>query len=1173
MFAAYPRTQNSFVQNFKLTSLFNLKLRKDMEKRNIFNRKIKIMLDLSAFRKTGFTTLLLCLSLSSLLASSYAQKTLLSIEMKEKPIVEVFDAIEQQSEFAFFYNSKLIDINRLVSIQAKDKTVFAVLNQLLRDIGIEYKVIDRDIILTASSRSVKNIVLQNGRRISGVITDEAGEPIIGANVLVKGTTNGQITDINGNFTLENLPERAVLVVSYIGYIPQELSVGNQTLIRVQLVEDAQTLEEVVVIGYGVQKKKLVTGANLQVKGEDILKRNSQNALDALVGQSPGLQISQSSSQPGEEFRVSIRGLGTVGDATPLFVVDGMQTSSIAHINPSEIESIDVLKDAASAAIYGARAANGVIIITTKTGKPGKGIIAYDGYIGFQNPPKLVEMLDAQEYAMIQNEAALNSGKTPYDWQNQFGINLSALGQGTNWLDQLVEKNALTQNHVLSANGGTEQSVYSLSLSYSSQEGVVGGEEFSSNNRYTFRINSEHKIHKDIIKIGEHVSFAYSERKGVATGNQYNNLIHDALQSTPFLPVYDSEGNYHNALTWFPEETNPVGSMALKNQNLTETNKFLGDVFIEVQPFAGLKYKSTFGLDFTNYTYRKYLPVYQLSTSDMNQMDYVEQRANKNYSYSWENSLNYEFKIAAKHDFNVLAGMQAQRMGGSNLYALKRALTFSDFDHAWISNATNVNTGQINATGAPVDLDNLLSYFGRVSYNYEEKYMLTATIRADASSRFGSNNRWGYFPSVSAGWVLTNEDFLSSVTTWMDFLKLRVSWGQNGNQNITTYSYLATIASNANYEFGPNANINTNYVGTYQNRMPNPDIKWETSEQLDAGIDARFAKGKLNASLDYYSKTTKDWLVQVPVPAIIGAASNPFINGGSIRNSGLEWGLGYNDRAGSLNYSVNGNITYNKNEVLDIPNTEGIIHGVQDVLFHGMQEMNRAQEGFPIGYFWGLDMAGIFQNQAEIDNYKNAEGKVIQPTALPGDVKFIDHNGDGQIDMNDNIDLGNPYPDITMGLSFSLTYKGLDFYFSSNGSFGHQIAQSYRPMERFQFNYPKKILGRWTGEGSTNTLPRVTQGDERNGNWMYCSQLYVEDADFWRINNITLGYDFNNLIKNSQFGQLRLYATVQNLLTVTGYSGMDPDVGYTDGNSPWGSGIDLGFYPRPRTVLFGLNIKF
>jgi len=1112
---------------------------------------------------------LLILGLVPAYAGSYAQETKLTVNESSIELGKLLSKIESQTDFFFFYSNDEIDKSMKVNVNVSNQTITDILDQALSGSDISYQVKDKVIIL--AKKELLTQLQQAGKRVTGTVVDQNGEPIIGANIVEKGTTNGIITDIDGNFSL-TVSDNAILSVSFVGYIAQEITVGNRNNFAITLVEDVEALEEVVVVGYGVQKKKLVTGANIQIKGEDVIKRNSQNILDALIGQSPGVQISQTSGQPGEDFRVSIRGLGTVGDATPLYIVDGVQTSSTSHINPSEIESVDVLKDAASAAIYGARAANGVIIITTRAGKPDKSTISYDGYLGFQNPPKLAKMLNAQDYAMIQNEAAVNSGKAPYDWNSQFGIDLNKIGNGTDWLNQLIEKNAFIQNHVLAANGGSSKNIYSLSLSYSGQEGVVGGSKFSNNERYTFRINTDNNVYKDIVKVGEHVSFSYSERKGVSTGGQYENLIHDALQATPFLPVYDDSGNYHQALSWYPEETNPAGSLALKNQNLTATNNFLGDIYIEIQPIKNLKYKSSFGINFTNYTYRKYLPVYQLSSTDINQMDYVEQRANKNYRYSWENTLNYDFNIN-KHTFNVLLGMQAQRIGGDNLYAQKKALTFSDFDHAWISNATNVNTGQVVVTGAPVDMDNLLSYFGRVSYNYQEQYMLNVTLRADASSRFGENNRWGYFPSVSAGWVLTNEEFMSSLKDKIDFFKLRASWGQNGNQNITQYSYLATISSNANYEFGPNDNINVDYVGSYQNRMPNPNIKWETSEQIDIGFDSRMMNGKLNVVFDYYSKTTKDWLVQVPVPAILGAASNPFINGGSIRNSGLELGLGYNSRANDLNYSINGNITYNKNKVLDIPNSEGIIHGAQDVLFKGMQEMNRAEEGYPIGYFWGLDMAGIFQNQAEIDNYKNAEGKIIQPDAVPGDAKFIDHNGDGQIDMNDNIDLGNPYPDITMGLSFSLYYKGFDFYLASNGSFGHQIAQAYRPIERFQFNYTEKILGRWTGEGTTNSIPRVTQGDEKNGNWRYCSQLYIENADFWKVNNVTLGYDFVNLIGRSLFSQLRLYVAVQNLLTVTGYSGMDPDVGYTNSSSPWGSGIDLGYYPRPRTIITGLNVKF
>ncbi len=1101
----------------------------------------------------------------------YSQDARISLNKQQTALRDVLEEIEQQSDYLFISNREA-NLDQKVTVHAENKPVREILDEILVNTDISYVVEGVNIILSKRAQAPQPTPQAQQRTVIVTVLDEAGDPIIGASVIERGTTNGGITGVDGTFTLPVAGNNAVVQASFLGYTTREVLVGTQTNMTVTLSVDTQVLDEVVVVGYGVQQKKLVTGANIQVKGEDVSKRNTQNALDALVGQSPGVQISQSSGQPGEDFRVSIRGLGTVGNATPLYIVDGVQSGSISHINPSEIESIDVLKDAASAAIYGARAANGVIIITTKTGKVGRATISYDAYVGFQNPPKLTQMLNAQEYAMIQNEAARNSGRNPYDWKQEFGIDLATIGNGTNWLEEIIQRNAISQNHVVSALGGTEQSIYSMSLSYSSQEGVFGGSKVSGNDRYTFRVNTEHKIYKDIIKIGEHASFSYTERKGVSTGGEGSNLIRNAIEATPFLPVYDANGDYHQALPWYPEESNPVGSMNLKNMNLTDTNKFQADVYLEVQPIKGLRYKSTFGLDFTNIYYRRYMPVYQLSATDMNQMDYVEQRATKAYSYSWENIINYDFKVS-DHTFNALLGMQAQRSGGHNLYAQKKELTFSDFDHAWLTNATNVGTGQVTATGAPADLDNLVSYFGRLSYNYREKYLFTGTMRADASSRFGANNRWGYFPSVSAGWVLTNEDFLSQVRNIVEFLKLRVSWGQNGNQNITAYSYLATIQSNANYEFGANDNTNTSYVGSYQNRMPNPNIKWETSEQFDVGLDAQFVNGRLSVALDYYSKTTKDWLVQVPVAAVLGAATNPFINGGSIRNSGVELAMSYRSKPGKFTWSINGNMAYNKNKVLDIPNSEGIIHGSQDVLFHGMQEMNRAQTGYPIGYFWGLDMVGIFQTREEIENWKNSKGKVIQPTALPGDVKFVDHNDDGQIDMSDNIDLGNPYPDITMGLSVSLAYKGFDFFLSSNGSFGHQIAQSYRTVSRFQSNYPKKILGRWTGEGTSNKYPRVTQGDDTNGNWRYNSQLYIENGDFWRINNVTLGYDFATLFKNSPLGQFRLYASVQNLLTVTKYSGMDPDVGYFDSRNAWGSGIDLGYYPRPRTILLGVNVKF
>ncbi|MGE4586207.1 MAG: SusC/RagA family TonB-linked outer membrane protein [Mangrovibacterium sp.] len=1013
---------------------------------------------------------------------------------------------------------------------------------------------------------------QATKTVNGRVTDPQGQPLPGVTIVVKGTTTGTITGADGNYNLNNIPADAVLVFSFVGMKSQEISVAGRTSVNVTMAEEAIGLEEVVAIGYGVQKKKLTTGSTVQIGSDEIQKRSANTVYEALQGQTPGVYISQLSGQPGEDFNVNIRGLGTVGDATPLYVVDGVQVDDISYLNNADIESIDVLKDAASAAIYGSRAANGVILITTKKGKPGKATIGYDGYFGMQNIYKKPHMLNAQQYAMIQNEAAVNSGHEPYDWLNDFNIDMDAVGKGTYWLDEMLEDDALTQNHVIYANGGTEQSVYSVSLSYSNREGIIGGSDYSDFERYTFHTNTDHNIISDIVRIGQQTTFSYTKKKGIMVGNQYNNTIHDALIATPFLPVYDEEGEYAKASSWFPEESNPMASLAIKNQRRNKAGKFLGDVYIEVKPMKGLKYRSTFGLDYNLYTYRYYLPEYGLSTTDVNQMDYVDQRMTNKLSYSWENTLNYDFMIE-DHSIGILAGMQARRSTGDYVYGRKKELTFDDFGHAWLDNATNTEKGQVLAEGGPEVKDNLVSYFGRINYNYKETYMFTGILRADASSRFSSKNRWGYFPSVSAGWVVSNEKFMEPAARWLDFFKLRASWGQNGNQRIDAYSYLATIASDADYEFGTSDNLNTTFVGSYQNRMPNPDVKWETSEQLDIGFDSRFFGGKLSATADYYRKTTKDWLIQVSVPSIYGVEEDPFVNGGKVRNEGFELGLSYRDKTGKLDYQVNLNFTSNDNKVLDIPNSEGIIHGPQDVMFKGMQEMNRAQVGYPIGYFWGLDMTGIFQNQEQIDNYKNSAGELIQPDAQPGDVIFVDQNDDADIDFNDNIYLGNPYPDYTMGLSFSLNYKNFDFFLSSYGSFGQQVVKSYRPIERFQYNYTTSILGRWHGEGTSNAIPRVTQGDETNGNWNYLSPLYIEDADFLRISNVTLGYDFTKLIRLEKLSQLRFYVSVQNLWTITGYSGMDPEVGYGDEDNTWGKGIDLGYYPNPRTVLVGVNVKF
>ena len=1013
--------------------------------------------------------------------------------------------------------------------------------------------------------------------VRGRITDASNQAVIGAAVMEKGTNNGEVANADGTYSISVNPG-SVLEFSCIGFKTEERPAVAGVL-NVVLTEDVDLLEEVVVVGYGVQKKKLVTGANLNVKSDDIEKRNSIDVMDALIGQTPGVQITQASGQPGDDIKVTIRGLGTVGDATPLYVVDGVQVASIGHIHPSEIESIDILKDAASAAIYGARAANGVILITTKQGKEGKIRLSYNGNYGIQNLIRLPEMLNAQEFMEIQSEAAVNSGGHAYDWAKEFGVNTATVGTGTNWIDEIVQKNASSTSHNLSLTGGTRASTFALSMGVSDREGVFGGRKYSNNTRYTFRVNSTHKLFNDVLRIGEHLSLSYSDRKGIMMGNQYNNIIQDALRATPFRPVYNEDGtDFSQPTLWYAEETHPVAALELKNLTANQSARLSGDLFAELRPFRNFTLRTSYALDYINNNTRSYTPVYYYGTGMYNDTDNVTQSNALRTSWSWENTANYRFSLAKAHNFDFLAGMQLRRETGQTLSATKNALIFDDFEHAWLSNATDTGAGNVIVSGAPVNLNNLVSYFARLSYDYKEKYLFTATVRADGSSKFGTANRYGVFPSVSAGWVISSEPFFSPLKDVVNFLKFRASWGQNGNNRISDYVYLATIAATANYAFGVGDGLNqtTTTNGAYENSMPNVGVKWETSEQLDFGIDAHFLRGKLQVAMDYYTKTTKDWLIQADVLDVFGAAANPYINGGSVRNAGVELGISYGGGIGKdFTYSINGNFTYNRNKVISIPNEEGIIHGAQDVLFKGMQEMNRCEVDYPIGYFWGLNMLGIFQNQSEIDNYKNSKGEVIQPNAKPGDIKYENVNDDNEINQEDNVYLGQPYPVANAGLNVTMGYKGFDLYVAANGSFGMQVAKCYRPHDRYNYNYDKSVLGRWHGEGTSTTIPRVTQGTEDNGNYLYMSQIFLEDADFVRINNVTLGYDFARLFRGARkldLGQLRAFVTVQNALVFTKYSGMDPEVGYGGGNS-WSSGVDLGYYPKSRTFLFGVSVKF
>ena len=1017
----------------------------------------------------------------------------------------------------------------------------------------------------------------NAQTVKGtVISGTDNEPLIGASVMVQGTKDGTVTDLDGNFTIA-AKNGQTLEVSYLGFITQKVKVTG-SVINVTLNEDKQSLDEVVVVGYGVQKKKLVTGATVQLKGDDIAKLNTTNPLSAMQGQTPGVNIVSTSGQPGAAMSVTIRGLGTVGNSQPLYLIDGVG-GDITTLNPADIESIDVLKDAASAAIYGAQAANGVVLVTTKSGKEGSSKITYDGYVGWQTLGRKFEMLNANQYMQIMDEALLNSYMSPIDWTSLSAIR-DANGNvyNTDWIDQAVDNGALTTSHSLAFTGGSKTSTYSISGGYTGQDGLIGGSDVSYYKRYNFRANSEHKMWNGLVTIGEHVGFVYKDSRGMGTGNIYNNNLRSAFSTSPLVPVYDANGNYYSTVDsdWNKNDGNPYGTMMMNRYNQSKNTSVDANVYVQIEPIKNLKFKTVFGLSYGGSNYRSFTPIYKFTPQSGNGITKVNQSNGNGTSLVWTNTLTYDFDIK-DHHISALLGSETTKYDGESTgsYGVNLTAGFDDWEHAYVEN-TEKGHADRKVSGGPYDATRGQSFFARLGWSWKDRYMVNATMRADGSSKFAKGHRWGYFPSVSAGWTLTEEDFMKSAASWLDFLKLRLSWGQVGNANINCYQYLAPVTtSNTNYNFGATGGTDAWVMGAYTERLANEKVKWETSEQYNVGLDARFLRQRLSLTLDGYIKSTKDWLVQAPIRATAGTGG-PVINGGDVKNKGIEVGLSWNDNIGrDFTYSVGANFAYNHNEVGNIPTLDGIIHGKDNQIYSNAEEFYRAENGHAIGYFWGYKTAGLFQNQKEINDWIAAGNGIYQAAVKPGDVKYVDVNHDGVINASDKVDLGNGLPKYTFCFNFNLAWKGFDLSANFTGAAGFQIAQSYRNPDSSQANYSRRILKRWTGEGTSNEIPRVTYGDV--GNWLF-SDLYLQDGDYIRLQNLTMGYDFKKLISWKGLSKMRLYFQVQNLFTLTKYDGMDPEIGSfngTDGNSSdsWVSGVDMGYYPHPRTFIVGLNLAF
>ena len=1020
-------------------------------------------------------------------------------------------------------------------------------------------------------------------KVSGIITDSrTNDPLIGVSVVEKGTTNGTITDLDGKYSI-NVSQNSILEIKYIGYKSVEVRVTKSEL-NVGLQEDNELLDEVVVIGYGVQKKSVTTAAISGVKAEELGKVSPTRVDNVLRGMVSGVNITAASGQPGDAARVRIRGIGTINDSDPLYVVDGMpiDKGGIDYLNPSDIESVEVLKDAASAAIYGSRGANGVILVSTKQGKSGKAVVNYNFSYGWQNPWKKRAVLDASQYAMMMNEMSLNDGG---------GIvyqNPQSYGKGTDWQDETFNSNAPIVQHQLSISGGNDKGSYMMSFGYFSQDGIVGGNYGRSNyDRYSLRLNNNYTIFDEkqtrnfltTLRIGTSISYARIKSTGIGTNSEFGSPLGSALAISPMIGVYAEDpdatlAQYPTAVTNkhgqvytivgddYNEITNPLAQLSLPGER-NNTDKIVANFWAELEIYKNLKFKSSYGADLAFWGADGYTPIYYLGKSNNVSETKVWSSMNRSYTWQVENTLSYTNTINDLHNFTILLGQSAKKDRYRNLKGESYDLINASQGMANID-ASNQAEAQRRAWGRMYPYHNLASYFGRISYNFDERYMLEATLRRDGSSNFGPNHKWGSFPSLSAGWNITNEKFMKVDPKILTSLKLRASWGKNGNESIDRFRYISMIQNGNNYMLGQDGSIII-APGAKPNGYANPDIKWEQSEQTDIGVDARFLNGALSFTADWFSKKTIGMLMAMSLPGYIGDTA-PIGNVGDMKNEGVEFDVSYQFKVSDFNFRVGANASYIKNKLTKL----GTLNGWANYdSFQSAGTITRAANGEPFPFFYGKKTSGIFQTQEEVNSYVNSKGELLQPNAVPGDVRFVDINGDGIINDDDRTKIGKGMPDWYYGFNFNITWKGFDMNAIFQGTFGNDIFDATRRIDLYKVNMPSYMLDRWTGPGSSNRLPRLTSKDN-NGNWQ-SSDLYVHNGSFLRLRSLQIGYTLpKSILQKIYLQNLRVFLNAENLLTFTSYEGFDPEI---SSGSSTSLGVDKGVYPQSRTISIGANIVF
>ncbi len=1072
--------------------------------------------------------LLLLLNVCQVMAKARAQEKI-SLNLQQVEIGKVFNTIERQGFYRFLFNSELQGLHRKVNINVDKAGIAEVLSMVLSGTDLTYKMLDDNLIVVRlNSLEMQDI------RITGKVTNESGEPLVGVSITVKGSSTGTITDNLGNFEL-TVPENAVLEISYVGFISQEIPVNNQSVINISLIASAKQLDQVIIVGYGTQRKIDVTGSVSQIKGDEISKQPAANPISSLQGKIAGVQITNSGA-PGSSPEIRIRGIGTLyGDQSPLYVVDGVWYDDISFLNPADIDNLSILKDASSESIYGIRAANGVVLISTRKGKAGQTTVNYNGYVGMQSVTNQIKMADGSEYATAINELRGNTNLDP-----------AQFGKGTDWYHQIL-RNAFVTNHQVSVSGGSEKSTYNFSLGYYDQDGIV---EKNNYKRYTARLQNDFVVFKPL-KIGYSITAVASNSIDIP-----GSIFHELFSAAPIVPVYYQDGTYGDPSDFDLGDGanfNPQVSLDVFNQK-SRNFRGTGNVFGDLKFAKHFTFHTSLGGDFGQAEYRYYLPEYTATLKQRNTLSNLTIGRTETRNWILENTLTYENRFN-DHRIRVLLGQSAQQAKFYEITANAKGVPYSTEDDLYLRLG---NSGS-NTVSDGGDKERFGSYFGRVNYSFMNRYMLNFSLRADGASKFSGDKRWGYFPSIGAGWMLTDEPFLQDQKIFTN-LKLRGSWGVVGNAKVPSNLPFVLVDNWPGYsvQFG-----NTIVTGANIDQQVPPITFWEKAQGTDIGIEGAMAKDRLNFEFDYYSKKTIDAIFAIPILGSLGTSSGTIVgNQANILNKGWEFSLTWKDNINkNLSYRISGNLGINDNEVTKTQTGKNPVYGGGGAATGG-QLATRTVVGEPIGEFYGLQVGSVFQNDAEVAASPQAA------SAKPGDFRFVDQNKDGVIDGKDRIVLGNPNAKYIYGLNTTWNYKQFDLTVDFQGVAGVHIYNANLGIRYGTENFSKDFYdNRWHGQGTSTIYPSVNIG---GGDNYKPNSFFVEDGSYLRVRNIQLGYTFGTPVLNSLFmKQLRVYVNAQNALNFFKYKGFSPEIG----GSALDRGIDTNVYPLYATYNFGVNVTF